>query len=210
MREHRHSASRAHEAHTFQRVGSVVRFEVSGARVQDALERGTARRDVPFRHQRIRNVGPTNCRPLGGLGENVVPAEVVVRGDTGHDTFGAGEPRRANPGGLGDEVCVQRVEQVGEQVNALPAVAGAQFHPGDDRQAGSGCGTRRLLPAGGRIVVGDRHRAEARRHRGPHELCRSFGAVRHTAVRVQIDSPGHGVTLSQRRFHQDRIIDQLL
>ncbi len=101
-----------------------------------------------------------------GQGADPLPGHrMAVGGQLLHHALGAGDPFGAQPGPDLGEHRLDRVEQVGEQVQAHPAVA-ADPHPAGDlrpRQQGEAGGQRRrgLGQARGGVMIGERDGGQA-------------------------------------------------
>ncbi len=83
---------------------------------------------------------------------------------------------------------VRRVGQVGEQVHARATVAGADLHAADQLDADVVRRRRRLVPAGGGVVVGDGDDVEPGLGGRAHQLGRRLGAVAGAGVGVEVDA----------------------
>ncbi len=138
------------------------------------------------RDQRIRDVRAAHRRPVRGLRHDVRPHEVVVAADVRDDPLGAADPVEADARGLRAESLVLRVEEVGEQVHAAVVVRRAQLHAGKQRHP-ERCGCfPPPRPAVGRVVVGQRDRAETMGVRGADDIRGALGAVGADRVQVQV------------------------
>ena len=193
MREYRNTSGSNDQFHSVERVGRVVRFKIAGAWMQNALERGAPIRHVPAGDERVGDVRSADGRADGGLLENIPPGDVVVESEAFDNALGSPQPRLADAGGFAHDAGIRGIEEVSEHVHAAPARPRRELHTGDHDEAGSGCCRSRFLPPGRRIVVGERNRSESRDHRRPHELCGRLSAVRHAAVRVEVDRRSHPV-----------------
>lgn len=182
----RHSPGVRDEAYRRERIGCVVRFVVPLARMQDAVEGLRAIAHDPSGHERIGDVRAPDRRVRRGLGQHVVPVQVVVAPDAAHDALGAPDTIAADAFRLGAQISVVGVEEVTEYMHAAPLVLGGEFHAGDERHPESVGGFGSLRPACGAVVIGERDRAQPVGVRLAHHLGRRLGTVGLVRVQVQV------------------------
>ena len=188
VRDHAHAARLLdHAQHLHQRRG--VPVDVGRhAGVEVALERL-----VPVADHAERDQGVGDVRPAGRGGPVRGPAHVggadrdAQLAQLLQDRRHPGAPPVEDLVELLDERRVGRVGQVGQQVDPLALVLGADLDPAHQRQADLLGRSGRLGPALGRVVVGQPQHVQPGRHRRVHQLRRALRPVAAPRVGVEVD-----------------------
>jgi hypothetical protein len=138
-------------------------------------------------HHRASDVRTTDHgRP--GDGGQLIPADVHAELDQAvHHGASAQHPVVADPGELGGQLVVVRVEQVRQQVHAASLELAGQLKPRHQHQV-AGQRPPGLRVTGHRVVVGQRHRVKAGPRGAPDDLRRGVRPVGGVAVHVQVGS----------------------
>ena len=185
MRDDRHAAGLADQAHRLHRVKGLLGHVVGAARVEQAVEGLGAVPHDSGGDQRVGDVRSAHCGvALPHLREHVVPGQRVVGGQALEDGAGATLAAEAN---LLHAVCklgVHRVEAVGQQVNCLRTgaalgvvVAAGELGAGQKVQAvflGQAGGP---IPPGCGVVVGQGEPGQPGLGDERHQLFKALGAV---------------------------------
>jgi hypothetical protein len=196
VREHRDPAGGPHQRERREHVEIRLRDAVPRAQPLGG-ERGRHRRHQAEPHQPLRQVRSADAA-TPGRGEDLVPVQVDAVGTEQVDhPPGPRLARVAHPRQFGRQLRMGRVEEVGEHVQpdrrlrAEPAAG--QLGARHQRQAGRQ-GRFRFRPAGGRVVIGERHHVQPARGGGPDQVGRGQRAVARRGVGVQVDAHPLDVT----------------
>ena len=166
----------------------VVAHVVGGAGRED---RGEGRAPVGDDARGHEGVGDVRAPQRGGLPRDLllhlVPGDRVVAGDGLDHGTGAVAPGGAGPLQLvGQRRLRAGVGQQREDVDARAPVLGGDLDAGDDGDAVGARGRAGVVPAGGRVVVGQRDDVQAHGAGLGEELVDRAGAVGVRRVRVQV------------------------